>query len=362
MIVVDAHEDIAHNMVNYGRDYVRSVSETRELEAGSETVIRNGHTLLGWPEWIEGRVAVIFATLFSKPIRWKKGEWEHNVYSDDIEANYNYRRQLDTYHRLFDEHGDKFVGIASVDDLEETLETWEDDPLQDPLIGFVLLMEGGEGVSEPGELEMWFEGGVRILGPAWSGTRFCGGTREPGPLTKFGYELLDAMAEWGMILDLSHMAEKAALQSFDRYPGSIIASHSNVRSLLNGSDIPDRHLSDLTIMRMAERDGVIGIVPFNKFLLGGWDDGDPREWVTMDHVAAQIDHICQRVGSASHAAIGSDFDGGFGLDKVPVELDSVADLKLIGDALKKQGYGREDVEAILGGNWLRVLRTALPKR
>jgi membrane dipeptidase len=210
-------------------------------------------------------------------------------------------------------------------------------------------------------LEEWFERGVRIIGPSWTGTRFAGGTDEPGPLTSSGRNLLEAMADTGMILDLSHMAEEATLQALDQYEGVIIASHSNVRSLLPGIEKPDRQLTEVAIDRIVERGGVIGIVPYNKFLLGEWRPGDPRELVTLNHVVAQIDHICQRVGSSAHVGIGTDFDGGFGLDKVPAELDSIADLGLIGDALGARGYSQEDVERILGKNWLSILRRALPE-
>ena len=74
----------------------------------------------------------------------------------------------------------------------------------------------------------------------------------------------------------------------------------------------------------------------------------------------QIDYICQMLGDAAHVGIGSDFDGGFGLDKVPQGLDSVADLGLIGESLDARGYNQEDIEGILGGNWLLFLQRALP--
>ena len=74
-----------------------------------------------------------------------------------------------------------------------------------------------------------------------------------------------------------------------------------------------------------------------------------------------IDHVCQVTGSANHVGIGSDFDGGFGAESIPAELDTVADLRLIGPALLARGYTPEAVNSILGGNFLRILRTALPK-
>jgi membrane dipeptidase len=113
---------------------------------------------------------------------------------------------------------------------------------------------------------------------------------------------------------------------------------------------------------LIERDGVIGVVPFNAFLKAGWvrKNGSRREEVTLDALIAHIDHICQIAGDALHAGIGSDFDGGFGLQSIPPELDSIADLQIIASGLKARGYSEADVENILGGNWLRFLRRSLP--
>ena len=80
----------------------------------------------------------------------------------------------------------------------------------------------------------------------------------------------------------------------------------------------------------------------------------------LDTLIAHIDHICQLAGNSLHAGIGSDFDGGFGLQSIPPELDSIADLQLIGTKLIERGYTESDVANILGGNWLRFLREHLP--
>jgi membrane dipeptidase len=362
MIIVDSHEDIAWNMLTFGRDYTRSVEETRRFEIGSPTVVHNGQTLLGWDEWVRGRVAIVFSSIYATPIRRREGLWEKLCYSDEREAGRLYREQLDVYQRLVEEQEEKFALVRTRSNLDDVLLRWEADEPTSPMVGLVIAMEGADAIRAPSELEEWFERGVRIIGPSWVGTRYAGGTHEPGPLTDAGRELLDAMADFGIVLDLSHMAEEAALEALDRYSGNLIASHSNVRALLSESDQPDRHLSDVVIDRIAEHQGVIGIIPYNKFLLGHWRPGDPRDWVTLEHVIAHIDYICQRVGDALHVAIGSDFDGGFGLDKIPIGLDSIADLRLIGEALRAWGYAQEDVKAIMGENWLNILFKALPER
>jgi hypothetical protein len=75
-LLVDAHEDLAYNMVTFGRDYTHAAKTTRELERGGLAPEQTGDTLLGWPEYQHGHVAVIFATLFAAPLRHKLGEWD----------------------------------------------------------------------------------------------------------------------------------------------------------------------------------------------------------------------------------------------------------------------------------------------
>jgi membrane dipeptidase len=65
-------------------------------------------------------------------------------------------------------------------------------------------------------------------------------------------------------------------------------------------------------------------------------------------------------GDARHVGLGSDFDGGFGLNSVPAGIDTIADLQKLGPILGMKGYNNEEVAAILGLNWLRHLRTYLP--
>lgn len=361
-LIVDAHQDLAWNMLTFGRDYTRSVEHTRQLELGAAAPKFNGDTLLGWDAYQKGRVAVVFSTLFAAPQRRKLGDWDTLCYQDPDSAHNLYRQQADAYHRLMDEHPGKFKLIATRTDLETIKGQWVQPfpgEAPDRPVGLVLLMEGAEGVRQPAELEMWWELGVRLIGPAWAGTRFCGGTREPGPLTKAGYALLDAMADLGFALDISHMDEQAVFQSLDHYPARIIASHANAKSLLKGIE-SNRLLTDKVIAGLIERQGVIGVVPFNIFLDADWSKGNPRELVPLSRLVDQIDHICQIAGNAHHVGIGSDFDGGFGLQSVPPELDTIADLQKLPPMLAERGYTQDDIAAILGGNWLALLEEILP--
>ncbi|MFZ5820686.1 MAG: dipeptidase [Chloroflexota bacterium] len=360
-LIVDSHQDLAWNILSFGRDYTRSAYETRRLEQGSPAAMYNGDTLLGWPEYQQAQVAVIFSTLFSTPARWSY-EWETLVYHTPQEAHAQYRRQLDAYQRLADDHPDKFRLLTSASTLDEMLARQQTalSAGQAYPVGLLPLMEGADGILAFDELEEWWQAGLRMIGPAWAGTRFCGGTKEPGPLTRAGRDLLDAMAEPGFMLDLSHMDEAAALEALDRYPGSIAVTHGNCLALLPGHE-HNRHLSDRLIHGLLERDGLIGVVPFNTFLKDNWLIGkSDRQEVGLEHLVDHVDHICQLAGDARHVGIGSDFDGGFGVQSTPRQVDTIADLQKLVPLLLSRGYSEEDAAAVLGGNWVRHLRRNLP--
>lgn len=359
MFIIDAHEDLAWNMLTFGRDYTRSAEEIRLLEAGSLAPQYNGDTLLGWPEYQRGQVMIVFATLFAAPVRRQRGLWDTLVYTDTEQAYALYSAQVDAYRKLVDEHPDKFRLVEHRIELDNVISHWENPAEDRHPVGLVLLMEGAEGIRDLDELEIWWERGVRLIGPAWAGTRFCGGTHEPGPLTKKGYALLERMAESGFALDISHMDEEAALQALDFFPGSIIASHSNAAALLKDAQ-SNRFLSDRLIHGLIERDGIIGIVPYNKFLRWDWVRGAGRETVTLAAVATQIDYICQLAGDARHVGLGTDFDGGFGVQDAPLEIDTIADLQKLIPILGEKGYTEKDMAAIMANNWSSFLRMTLP--
>ena len=348
-------------MLTYGRDYTRSVVETRRIEAGTNTPDLNGDSLLGWPEYQRGKVAVVFSTLYATPFR-KRERDDAIVYKDSESAHRLYRDQMDVYRKLADSHPDKFRILTSSPELDSIIEHWSNPELDSEghPVGFFYLMEGADGIRSPHELSEWWDLGLRMIGLAWAGTRYCGGTSEPGPLTDEGRQLISAMADYNFLLDLSHMDKAAAYESLDRYEGPVMATHANCLALLRGSE-SNRHLPDDVIRGLIKREGVIGVVPFNTFLKVGWlrKNGGRKDEVTVDALIAHIDHICQLAGNSEHAAIGTDFDGGFGLQSIPAELDSIADLQLIGKKLMERGYTEADTANIMGGNWLRFLRKNL---
>jgi membrane dipeptidase len=370
MLIVDAHQDLAWNMLTFGRDYTRSVAETRRLEAGGQAPALNGDTLLGWPEYQQGGVGLVFASLYVTPARYRHGPWESGpCYDNSLQAARLYRAQVDVYRRLVNDHPEKFSLVTTRADLLQVLAAWIDYAGLETApqgvaervglpVGLVISMEGADGIRHPGELEEWWQYGVRLIGPAWSGNQYCGGTHEPGPLTPEGRDLLERMAELGFGLDLTHMDEQAVLQALEMYPGALFASHSNALALLKG-DASNRHLSDRVIDGILERDGMIGIVPFNQFLKPGWRIGDRRDEVSLERVVAQIDYICQRAGDARHVGLGTDFDGGYGWQSAPREIDTIADISKLSPLLVEKGYSEAEINAVLGENWINLLKRIL---
>ena len=200
------------------------------------------------------------------------------------------------------------------------------------------------------------EHGVRIVAPAWQQTRYATGADFDGELTMLGYELLEVMASYNLILDVSHMSERAYKQSLEMYEGAIIASHTSARHFYDNPHC----LSDEMIRRLADRDGVMGIMMYNRYLRKDWHHTDPKRKVTLDHVADVIDYVCQLTGSVRHVGIGSDIDGGYAYRSLPEEIDSSTDLWLLKDKLAARGFSADDVEVILAGNMLRMLQQTLP--
>ena len=359
--LIDAHEDLAWNMLTFGRDYTLAAHQQRERERreGSLAPQVNGDTLLGWPEYQKGGVVAVFATLFAAPRRRKSGAWDVLTYATPQEARDLYRRQLAAYQDLTQSHPEAFILVTTRREWEAHWEATAPRPDAAHPVALVLLMENAEAIETPEDVAWWYGQGLRIIGPAWTGTRFCGGTREPGPLTDEGRALLKAMAEWHMALDISHMDERAALEALDIYPGPVLASHANPKALVRSDS--NRYLTDPVLKRLIERGGTVGIVPFNRFLTGDWRPEDGKDAVSLRRVVEMMDYVCQMAGSARHVGIGSDFDGGFGWQHVPAEVDTIADLQKLAPMLAERGYTEADIRAIFGENWHRLLLECLPQ-
>jgi membrane dipeptidase len=326
------------------------IEEIRSRERTSRLADpKAGTCMVTWPALRKGHLAVVGASIFVEP-EMKSQVQVTPTYRNPDEAHDQAVEQLDYYRRTADEV-DHVRLLETEEDLDEVLASWE---TEDPVIGLFLVMEGAEPIQDPGELSWWVERGLRGVGLTWAaGTRYAGGNGHPGPLTDLGEALTDAMADYNLMLDISHLWEDAAATVLDRYPGPVVATHANPRAFVPSP----RMLSDDMIRRLAEREGVIGVVAFNRMLDPAWRPGEPR--LPLTRMVEAVDHICQLTGTAACVGIGSDLDGGFGQAQTPAELTSVADLAKIGDVLRERGYAAGDVDMIMHANWLRIMRTVL---
>lgn len=361
-LLIDAHQDIAFNALTFKRDICLSAFDIRKQETGTPIPTWNeGEATVGWPEFQSGKVAVIFATLWNPPIKYAGGAWDVLSFQTTEQASQLAHQQIDYYHRLVNEHPDKFTLILNQADLTQVLANWHlSSDKQNCPVGLMIHMEGAEGLRSIDELQEFYELGLRQVGPVWAGMRYCGGSKESRSFDREGYDLLNTIASLGMAMDISHMSESAALTALDKFEGPVLASHSNARSLLKGR-IGERHLSDQTIRLLFERGGVVGVVPYNKFLSSEWELSSPAGTVTISHIIEQIDYYCQLAGDSAHVGIGSDLDGGFGYPNIPFEFETIRDFQKLAPALQNRGYNENDIENIFWLNWKKHLETMLPK-
>ena len=92
-------------------------------------------------------------------------------------------------------------------------------------------------------------------------------------------------------------------------------------------------------------------------LVAGWINNTTtaQEFgLSLNHVIEHIDRICQMAGNARHVGLGTDLDGGFGTEKTPTDVNTIADLAKLPELLPRV-YSQPDVESIMHGNWIRFL-------
>jgi membrane dipeptidase len=313
-LIVDGHEDIATEILETGRDYAAPAPA--------------GHAL-SLPDSKRGGVGVILATIFAP-----EGYWKGEGATEAAE------RQMAFYESLLATHEEDLFRLESRGDLSLCRSGGP--------IGVAHLMEGADPVRRPDELARWVERGVRFVGLAWNTpNRYSGGTKDDDGVTEAGRRLLDEMARLHVVPDLSHLNQRAFADVLAHHEGEVVASHSNAHALRPHR----RNLTDEQILAIGRRKGLVGVVLFNPFL----GEGE----ITFDTVVAHIDHMVALVGP-DHVGLGSDLDGGFRTDRAPKGLESVADLVRIGERLRDKGYTDDSISRILGGNWLRLLKRALP--
>lgn len=347
--LVDSHLDLAENVTLFGRDLTLSATEIRAIEKRATR-----QATVSLPDLERGGIAVVFATVTGGFLAADVGEGfepRSAIYHTPEEAEAQALTQIALYEE-WQKQGRARL-LKSVDDLDHHLRLWR----QDHKPGLVLLMEGADPIVRVRDLPRWWQRGLRVIGVTFGDTAYGSGvaggspTFKQGGLTPEGFALLDAMAELGFIWDISHLTEEGVWQGLERNFPRVCASHANARALTP----TDRHLSDDVIRAIAERDGVIGLVLYNKFLEPRWTQDKPIPVSLDEHLRRHADHVASLVGW-DHIGIGSDLDGGLGLEESPVEIDTVADLYKVGADVPAEAR-----EGVLSANWLNFLRAALPQ-
>ncbi|CAN5824850.1 membrane dipeptidase [soil metagenome] len=349
MLLIDGHLDLAMNALLWNRDLRKSVAETREDEAGMPQKGRAAGTT-AYPEMRAGEIAISLATVIARvqqPGSDVTGYRTHEIAYGQAQGQLAYYRELERQGVL--------RMLRDWPAVEAHLAQWKSDP-QDTPLGFVLCMEGADPIVEPCQVDSWWNDGLRIVSLAHYGpSAYAKGTGVTGPLTPEGRTLLVEMERAGMILDATHLSDESFYEAVDLFGGTILASHSNCRALVDG----DRQLTDDMLKLLFARDAVVGAVMDAWMLEPGWIKSETtNERVSLDTVVDHIDHVCQLAGNARHAAIGTDLDGGYGTEQCPNDVDTITDVQTIADLLARRGYASTDIEAIMHGNWLRLLRRA----
>lgn len=206
---------------------------------------------------------------------------------------------------------------------------------------------------------------------------------EHGGLSDFGYQVVEKMNELGIMVDISHASDETFYDVISHSRAPIIASHSSVRAI---SDNP-RNLDDEMLLALKENGGVIQICILSAYIKEPQPDPEReaafellrkqfdelaaedtarreelrREWRNMDKkfprklatVADAVDHIDHVVNliGIDHVGIGTDFDGGGGLE----DCYDVSEMGNITKELVKRGYSKKEIEKIWSGNIIRVM-------
>jgi len=259
-------------------------------------------------------------------------------------------------------------------------------------------VEGGHALE--GDLRMlrtFHRLGVRYMTLTWSNTNELGDSsgdaekpdvKHHGGLSALGRQAVEEMNRLGMLVDISHVADKTFFDALEVSKAPVIASHSSCRAL---TDHP-RNMTDEMLRAVAKNGGVVMVNFFSGFVDEDFrkayeklrpeqdkaiaainekykDDPAARTnaWFTAGReIAARVprppmkslvDHVehVARVAGVDHAGIGSDFDG---IPSMPEGIDSAADLPKIAAELRKRGFTQAEVAKIFSGNVLRVMRAA----
>ncbi len=168
------------------------------------------------------------------------------------------------------------------------------------------------------------------------------GANEEQGLTAFGRRLVEELNRYGIGVDLAHVNTPGVLDACEVSRAPLFCTHTGVKGVWDNP----RNITDAEIDAIATTGGVMGIIFAPLYLAGKWR-ADTE--VALDH----LDYIVDRVG-VEHVAIGSDYDGW--LPTILSDHRDCRDMVRVVDGLRRRGYDHSDLDKIVSGNSLRVMR------
>ncbi len=352
--IVDGHLDLSMNAMEWNRDLRKTVEEIRELETGQSDKPDRRNNTVSFPSMREGNIGLCFATLiarYAKPSHPATGWHSPQQAWGMTQAQLAWYKEMEREHEMFQ--------IKSKQDLQNHLDSWNSTPNYKS-IGYVLTLEGADSIVTDEHLEVYYNNGLRAIGPAHYGPgTYAWGTNSDAPLSSKGKWLLQEMDKRKMVLDVTHLCDTAFWEALDVFSGPLWASHNNVRKIVNHN----RQFSDEMIQEIISRKGIIGLALDAWMIVSNWERGSstPKNMgVTLEKAVNHLVHICELAGNTNHVAIGTDLDGGFGTEQGPTDIDTIADLQKLPEILIKRGFTEIEIEHILSKNWLNKLEEILP--
>jgi membrane dipeptidase len=235
-------------------------------------------------------------------------------------------------------------------------------------IAVITGVQNAEHFREPGDVKKFYQLGQRCAQLTYNSQNLLGSgstDRVDGGVSDFGADIIKAMNEVGMLVDVSHCGDRTTLDAIELSPKPIAITHSNCRALNNHP----RLKTDEAIRKLAAKGGVMGITGVRMFV-------KDKEPTTMEDIVDHIDHVVKLVG-IEHVGIGSDSDlwgyddmppdqykqlkesykASYGFrDKIDIEgFDHPKKTFDLTEALIRRGYSDDNIGAILGGNFRRLL-------
>ena len=259
--------------------------------------------------------------------------------------------EIDQFKRIMAAYPEKIAPVYTAADIRRNAAAGK-------ISGMLTIEEGACCKGSVGVLRRMYELGVRMMTLTWnhenelaSPQRNPGGVLVPQTekgLTGKGFEFLAEMERMHMIVDVSHLSDKGFWDIVEHGTRPFAASHSNCRALAPHT----RNLTDEMIRVMAEKGGLVGL----NYCAGFLDD-QPSPDLCRSTTALMAKHAAhfKQVGGIEIIGLGSDFDGIGG----KLELSDCSKMPLLADALRKEGFTEDEVEAIFFRNAQRFFENNL---